>query len=72
MNCYVCHDQGRQSVAVAICIVCGMALCREHVVREELPLFETVETGMTASRHRLPASLPRIVCPACHHALHQK
>jgi len=58
-------------LAEAICIVCGMALCPEHAIREEVPVYETVETGMTATRHKLPAALPRIVCPECHQALHQ-
>jgi hypothetical protein len=72
MICYICNEPDRQSPAVAICIVCGMGLCREHVVREEVPVYETVSAGMTPSRHKLPETLPRILCPPCHKALHQK
>jgi hypothetical protein len=72
MNCYVCDKQGRATPAVAICIVCGMALCGEHLIREELPVYATVETGMTAVKHKLPESLPRMLCAECRAALHQK
>jgi hypothetical protein len=71
MACYVCNKQSRETPAVAICTVCGMALCAEHAIREELPVYETVETGMTATRHKLPSGVPRIVCPECHKAVHQ-
>ena len=72
MMCYVCSKLGKQEPAVAICIVCGMGLCMEHVVREELPVYENVNMGMADSRHKLPATLPRILCPDCSKALHQK
>ena len=71
MNCYVCNKLGKQEPAVAICIVCGMGLCMDHVVREELPVYESVNAGMAASKHKLPATLPRILCPECYKALHQ-
>jgi hypothetical protein len=71
MNCYVCKLQGKDEPAVAICIVCGMGLCLDHVVREELPVYESVNAGMAASRHKLPATLPRILCSECYQALHQ-
>jgi hypothetical protein len=72
MNCYFCNQQRKDRAAVAICIVCGMALCAEHLTREELPVFENVSAGMGTVRHRLPATLPRILCPPCKMALDQK
>ena len=72
MVCYVCNKQGQETAAVAICIVCGMALCAEHVIREELPVYATVETGMAATRQKLPETLPRMLCAECRSALHQK
>jgi hypothetical protein len=49
-----------------------MALCLDHLVREELPVYESVNAGMAAARHKLPGTLPRILCAECHKALHQK
>jgi len=72
MNCYVCNKQGRETPAVAICIVCGMALCAEHLVREEMPVWRDVQMGMGSTHMKLPETLPRIVCAECHHALNQK
>jgi hypothetical protein len=71
MNCYVCNRQGKDTPAVAICIVCGMALCPDHVVREELPVWQEVHAGMGTTRRKLPETLPRIVCAECHAALIQ-
>jgi len=72
MNCYVCNKQGKDTPAVAICIVCGMALCREHLVREELPVWQDVQMGLGSTRTKLPETLPRILCAECYHALNQK
>jgi len=71
MICYVCGQQAKNTPAVAICIVCGMALCPEHLVREELAVWESVSAGMGTTRHKLPETLPRILCAACHRALQQ-
>lgn len=71
MVCYVCSKLGKETPAVAICILCGMALCPEHLIREELPVFEDVSAGMATVRHRLPETLPRILCEDCYDALHQ-
>ncbi|MBM3500652.1 MAG: DUF2180 family protein [Armatimonadetes bacterium] len=71
MNCYVCHQKGDTTPAVAICVLCGMALCSDHLIREELPVWKDVHAGMGASRRKLPEAMPRIVCAACHSALHQ-
>ena len=71
MICYVCNKQGKSTLAVAVCIVCGMALCPDHVVREELPLWEDTGAGMGTTRRKLPERLPRIVCAECQHALLQ-
>jgi hypothetical protein len=70
--CYVCHQQGKSTPAIAVCIVCGMALCAEHLVREALPVWQDVNAGMGTMRKKLPETLPRIVCAECHQALHQK
>lgn len=71
MVCYICAESGSRSEAVAICIMCGMALCKDHLVREELPVWEELHTGMAATRRELPDRLPRFLCQDCHRALHQ-
>jgi hypothetical protein len=71
MVCYVCNKQGKETPAVAICIVCGMALCPEHLIREELPVWEKVFAGMGETTRKLPETLPRILCAPCHSALKQ-
>lgn len=71
MRCYICDQQGKESPAVAICVVCGMGLCRDHAIREELSMWETVHQGPAPTRRRLPQSLPRFLCPPCQAALQQ-
>jgi len=71
MVCYVCAQKGARSEAVAICIVCGMALCQEHLVREELPVWQKLHLGSAETRVELPDKLPRFLCQECHRALRQ-
>jgi hypothetical protein len=71
MTCYVCAAGGRRTDAVAICIVCGMALCADHVRREELPVMARLHTGLGEARRELPERLPRMLCQECYRALHQ-
>ena len=72
MMCYECNKLGKDTPAVAICIVCGMGLCPEHLVREELPVWQEVIGGMGTVRQKLPETLPRILCAECYQALHQE
>ena len=72
MVCFVCDQQGKSTPAVAICIACGMALCTQHAIREELPVWERVSLGMAETDRRLPATRPRFLCAECHRALNQK
>jgi len=71
MKCYICAQQGQTSDAVAICIVCGMGLCMQHVVHDDLPLTRETAAGLGFQVRTLPEKLPRILCPPCHHALTQ-
>ena len=43
MECYVYADNWGKKNAVAVCVLCGTGLCRDHAVREELPLW--IESG---------------------------
>lgn len=62
MKCYICAQQGEDSDAVAICVVCGMGVCMDHVIREEV---ETWEGGYPFPSKRLPEKIPRMLCPEC-------
>ena len=62
LKCYDCMEEGKDSEAVAICIVCGKGLCLDHARRMDLPI--------RGSKYPAPAKvlkkeLPRIVCNYC-------
>ncbi len=66
MKCYICAEQGKHSDAVGVCIVCGMAVCREHMIREETPIWD----GSYPVRLKPDLEhIKRIICPPCHAAL---
>lgn len=66
MKCYVCAHLGDETEAVAICIVCGMALCKEHVIREDVDMWEG---GYPLPPQKLKKKLPRVLCPECSEAI---
>jgi hypothetical protein len=72
LKCYICDQEGRETEAVAICIVCGIAVCKEHQVRHEIALTETFKWGTTEEVITLPTPLPRILCAWCYQALVMK
>ncbi len=69
MKCYICDQAGKKTDAIAICIVCGIAVCKEHSVREQIPVTETYKWGMGEEKVTLPLPLPRILCEWCYQAL---
>lgn len=66
MHCYVCAQENRETVAIATCIVCGMALCQEHLVRADIDMWEG---GYPLPRQKAKGKLPRILCQECYRAL---
>ncbi|MBE6493356.1 MAG: DUF2180 family protein [Methanosphaera stadtmanae] len=66
MKCYMCSLEGKETEAVAICIVCGMGLCEDHIVREEIELWTG---GYPFPSEKLDQTLPRILCRQCYEAL---
>lgn len=40
MKCYMCALEKVVRDAVAICIVCGMGVCMDHLVREEVETWQ--------------------------------
>jgi hypothetical protein len=66
MQCYVCAQSGVQTEAVGICIVCGMGLCKDHAIREDVDMWEG---GYPLPSKKAKKALPRILCPECRDAL---
>ncbi|MCK9313998.1 MAG: DUF2180 family protein [Methanocorpusculum sp.] len=67
MKCYVCEHQGINRDATGICIVCGMGLCSEHMIRADV---ENWEGGYPFPAKKLKHPIPRILCPECNKAWH--
>lgn len=65
MKCYLCKLEGKDTDAVASCIVCGMGVCMNHVVREEVDLWEG---GYPFPSKKLKNKIPRMLCIPCHEA----
>ncbi|MEA3403501.1 MAG: DUF2180 family protein, partial [Armatimonadota bacterium] len=63
MQCYDCLPTS--SVAVAVCVLCGKGLCREHMVRQERTVYEHVPSGMAAQVRATGRKIPRLVCKEC-------
>ncbi|MFE3850529.1 DUF2180 family protein [Streptomyces griseorubiginosus] len=61
MNCYECTRSGLTSQAVAVCRLCGAAVCTEHVRTETVQLREAAHPGKVI--HDLPAR--QLTCPVC-------
>lgn len=62
MKCYVCAKEGKESDAVAVCIVCGMGTCMKHTIRKEIEIWEG---GYPFPSRKLNRSVPRMLCPDC-------
>ncbi len=65
MKCYICAEQGRDREAVAICIVCGMGVCMEHLVRKDVELWRG---DYPFPARKLKKAIPRILCVICNEA----
>ncbi len=61
MKCYDCMEEGKDTYATSMCILCGKGLCTEHSKVLELP----VSVGMPPKVERLPKGLPRHMCIYC-------
>ncbi len=66
MLCYECAKKGVKNEAVAICIVCGMGVCNDHLVRSDIVMWEG---SYPFPPHKLTKKLPRFLCQDCHSAL---
>ncbi|BHH83175.1 DUF2180 family protein [Desulforhopalus sp. 52FAK] len=69
MHCFVCAQLGKETPAIAVCITCGMCVCQEHLVREDLPIEDVKNFGFSKQKIVRAEKMPRIVCQSCHTAL---
>ncbi len=58
MKCYVCAKSDKTSEAVAVCAVCGMALCMDHVIERDVPLVQRGSSWVDQK-------IIHILCPKC-------
>jgi len=65
MNCFLCDLAGKREPALGVCVDCGKAVCREHLVVQELPVYRRVAAGMGFRVEVLPKKRSRILCQEC-------
>jgi hypothetical protein len=53
-------------------MVCGMGLCMDHAIRENLPVIDIIDWGFGKEEHRYPVDIPRFLCSACKAAVDQR
>ncbi len=61
MKCYDCMEEGKDTEATAVCIVCGKGLCTGHTKELVLP----VSVGKPPHVEHLHKGLPRLMCEYC-------
>jgi len=69
MNCFMCAQNGKETTAIAVCLTCGMGVCQEHLVREEITIEEVKTSAFSKQKVVRAKNLPRILCKLCHTAL---
>jgi len=70
MKCYVCAENGVDSEAVGICVVCGMGVCEEHS-RYEDEAFWRNGFPIPIPHEKSPETLKRLLCIDCYEAMKQ-
>lgn len=65
MNCLDCANDGRKRDAVAVCRVCGAAICLEHAEVQQNTLTRSVPGGMTMMQVPLAPAARLIRCMRC-------
>jgi hypothetical protein len=53
-------------------MVCGMGLCMDHAIRENLPVIDIIDWGFGKEEHRYPVDIPRFLCSLCKAAVDQR
>ncbi len=66
LKCYLCAKMGKDTDAVAACIVCGMGVCMEHAIYEQTPVWKG---DYPVRLEKDIEKMRRILCQPCHEAL---
>ena len=66
LKCYICAKMGKDTDAVAACIVCGMGVCMEHAIYEQTPVWKG---DYPVRLEKVIEKLKRILCKPCQEAL---
>ncbi len=66
LKCYLCAKMGKDTDAVAACIVCGMGVCMEHSIYEPTPVWKG---DYPVRLEKDIENMRRILCQPCHEAL---
>lgn len=75
MKCYECAKTGKETDTVAVCIICGRGVCKDHLVREETPVWEGEYSIKLRCGMGVECKLDdvnrwkKVVCIPCHKAL---
>lgn len=64
MNCFDCHELGHVTEAVAVCRLCGAAVCHQHGRVAPQTLHRPAGTGVSVR----PRAARRILCVFCRDA----
>ncbi|MCB5906402.1 DUF2180 family protein [Streptomyces pinistramenti] len=62
MRCFDCIERGHDTVAVAVCMECGAALCSSHTTTVAHLPHRLAGMGRATS----PAPTRRLLCRTCH------
>ncbi len=76
MKCYECAKNGKDTEAVGICIVCGAGVCKDHLRREKVPIWEgeydiRLKCMGDSCKSKDMEPLLKILCIPCHDALEE-
>lgn len=75
MDCYECAKTGKEMDTVAVCIICGRGVCKDHLVREETPVWEGEYSIKLRCGMGVECKLDdinrwkKVICVPCHKAL---
>ncbi len=69
MNCFMCAQEKKEVPALAVCIACGMGVCQDHLIRDDLPLEDVKNFGFSTQKIVRVEKMPRILCKPCNIAV---
>ncbi|MER7408915.1 DUF2180 family protein [Streptomyces cacaoi] len=62
MHCYDCHQEGKETTALAVCRDCGAGVCSRHLRPDPEPVRRSTSSGQVWSGQESR----RMICEMCH------